>query len=157
MRTRSSCSRVEAYLVSSGTGNGTRGVQRQLDCGRHSGGNKGHCSERGGGFCRNKGGLRRGGKKKKAAEEAAKKKTSKEAIVRKMAAEEVAATKKATEEVDAKKKAAEEVAVKKKTTDEAVTKKGLRGGGEEDRKWCSDCGLWPISGSIDRSQEGGCA
>jgi hypothetical protein len=36
-------------------------------------------------------------------------------------------------------------------------KEGLRGGGEEDRKWCGDCGLRPIFSSIGRSQEGGYA
>jgi hypothetical protein len=36
-------------------------------------------------------------------------------------------------------------------------KEGLRGGGEEDRKWCGVCGIQPIFGSVGSSQEGGCA
>jgi hypothetical protein len=100
-----------------------------------------------------------------AAEDAAKKKATEEAAARKMTTEEVAAKKKAAEEAAAK-KATEEAAVKKatkkardeeKVVDQAVAKKGLRGGDEEDQKWCSICGLRPISGSVGRIQEGGYA
>jgi hypothetical protein len=111
--------------------------------------------------------------KKKAAEVAAKKKATEEAAARKKVTEETVAKKKATEEAAAKKMAAEEAMTKKKVVEEVAVKKkaakeegrrrggdkkeGLRGGGEEDRKWCSGCGLQPISGSIGGSQEGGCA
>jgi hypothetical protein len=111
--------------------------------------------------------------KRKVAEVAVKKKATEEATARKKAAKETVAKKKATEEVAAKKMAAEEATTKKKVVEEAAVKKkatkeeghrrggdkkeGLRGGVEEDRKWCSGCGLRPISGSIKGSQESGCA
>jgi hypothetical protein len=90
---------------------------------------------------------------REAAEEAAKKKSAEEAATRKMVAEEAVGKKKATEEA-AVKKAAEEAAVKRKAADEAAAKKKAL---EDATKKTKSDAVIAGSGSIDKSQEGGCA